>query len=73
MVDFILGIIVGVFGLFVIAWHFANKQKTKPEAKPQGVAAVSMDMNNNGGVTLDTTIDRDTLRRVFRNLENGIS
>ena len=32
MLDFILGLIVGVFGLLIIAVHLANKPK-KPEAK----------------------------------------
>jgi hypothetical protein len=34
MIEFIGGILVGAFGLAVLALHFSNKAK-KPEAKPE--------------------------------------
>ena len=47
--DFILGLIIGVclgvVGLFVVAWRLVSKA---PEAKPQGLAATSVSVNGNG-------------------------
>jgi hypothetical protein len=44
--DFFLGLIIGVclgvVGLFVFAWRLVSKA---PEAKPQGVAAISMPLH----------------------------
>jgi hypothetical protein len=45
--DFVCGILVGAFGLLVIAVHYANKAKAKPEAKPQA-SAIGMDISGNG-------------------------
>jgi hypothetical protein len=67
MIEFCLGVVVGVTGLFAVAAHYSNKQKPKPEAKPHGVAATSMDMNNNGVVMLDAwhaRLMRDVIERI---------
>jgi hypothetical protein len=71
--DFILGVIVGVFGLLVIPLHFSNKAaKAKPAANVTP-SAVGVDMFGKGGISIEALIPNDALKRVFRQLKNGIS
>ena len=59
------------FGLFVIALHFSNKAtKAKPAANVTA-SAVGLDINNNGGTTIETSIPTNFLKQVFKHLEQG--
>ena len=59
------------FGLFVIALHFSNKAtKAKPAANVTP-SAVGLDINNNGGTTIETSIPTNLLKQVFKHLEQG--
>jgi hypothetical protein len=70
MIEFCLGVVVGVAGIFAVAAHFSNKAaKATPEAPQQGIAATSVSMNsNNGGIaSLDVWHQRlmkDVIERI---------
>jgi hypothetical protein len=69
---FILGMIAGAAAVIVFALHLSRTQ-SKPQAtqRDNRIAAVGVDMNNNGGVTVDIPMDKVTLSKVFRDLEIG--
>ena len=68
--EILVGLAVGILGVLALALKLADK-KAETEA-PNSIAAVGLDMNGNG-TSIETSIDRDTLKRVFKHLENGIS
>jgi hypothetical protein len=69
MIDFIMGLFVGIFGLSVVALHFANKA-AKPEAKPQhnGISAVGLDPSGGNSAGLDAYHAR-MLESIMRHYE----
>jgi hypothetical protein len=67
--SFVIGFVAGILALFAIALRYVDRKE--PEA-PNSIAAVGLPMNGSG-TSIETSIDRDTLRRVLKLLENGIS
>jgi hypothetical protein len=70
MVDFFFGMIVGVVGLALIALRLANKPKAASQANVP--SAVGIDLSGNSDVSVDAH-SAYLLRRVFKDLEKGIS
>jgi hypothetical protein len=65
LTGFIAGMIVGASALLFIASRFVDK--AKPQARPDGIAAVGMDLNGNGEVTIDVwhaRMMRDVIERI---------
>jgi hypothetical protein len=68
----IMGIAVGILGVLALAVKLADR-KAEPQQASVTPSAIGIDLNRNGGITVDMPLDRDTLRRVFKDLDRGIS
>ena len=68
MLLFVAGVIVGAAIMILIGLYLVIKD-AKPEAKPQGFAAVSIP-NAKSGTTIETSIPPDLLRKVFKNVND---
>jgi hypothetical protein len=70
--SFVVGFIAGIIALLAFAVQYVDRKETEAMQRDNRIAAVGMDLNGNGGISIDPD-SAYLLRKVFKNLEQGIS